>query len=190
MSTQMDHVRPPVDHEGITAADRASVDPTTYQRVVEFLHLEAELLDGRRYNDWVTLFTEDAQYVMPIRVTREAQAEWELSPSGRVFDDNRETLGIRISRLNTEYAWAEQPPSRTRHHLSNIRVRPTSVDGEYHVRSNVLVYRSRGDKTTYDLFSAERQDILREGERSLTIARRHIVLDQSAISAHNISIFF
>lgn len=190
MSTQMEHVRPAVDHGGITDADLATVDAATYQRVVDFLHLEAELLDDRRYNDWVTLFTEDARYVMPIRVTREAQAEWELSPTGRIFDDNRETLGIRISRLNTEYAWAEQPPSRTRHHLSNIRVRPTATAGEYHVRTNVLVYRSRGDKTTYDLFSAERQDILREGDRSLAIARRHVVLDQSAISAHNISIFF
>ncbi|WP_052664809.1 aromatic-ring-hydroxylating dioxygenase subunit beta [Nitriliruptor alkaliphilus] len=190
MSTQLDHVRPPVDHQGITDEDLATVDRDTHHRVVDFLHLEVQLLDDRRYNDWVTLFTDDARYVMPLRVTREAQAEWELSPTGRIFDDNRETLGIRIARLNTEYAWAEQPPSRTRHHVSNVRVQPTDTEGEYHVRSNLLVYRSRGDKTTYDLFSAARQDILREGERTLTIARRHVVLDQSAISAHNISIFF
>lgn len=190
MTTQLDYVQPAVDHQGITERDLARVDHETYYRVVDFLHLEAELLDDRRYNDWVTLFAEDARYVMPLRVTREAQAEWELSPSGRIFDDNRETLGIRISRLNTEYAWAEQPPSRTRHHLSNIRVQPTSTEAEYYVRSNVLVYRSRGDKTTYDLFSAVRQDILREGEPTLRIARRHVVLDQSAVSAHNISIFF
>lgn len=190
MSTQLDYVQPEPDEQGITDRDLARVDLETYYRVVDFLHMEAELLDERRYNDWVTLFAEDAQYVMPLRVTREAQAEWELSPHGRVFDDNRETLGIRISRLNTEYAWAEQPPSRTRHHLSNIRVQPRQTAGEYYVRSNVLVYRSRGDKTTYDLFSAVRQDILREGEQTLQIAKRHIVLDQSAISAHNISIFF
>lgn len=190
MSTQLDYVQPASDHQGITDRDLATVDVATYHRVADFLHMEAELLDDRRYNDWVTLFTDDAQYVMPLRVTREAQAEWELSPTGRIFDDNRETLGIRISRLNTEYAWAEQPPSRTRHHLSNIRVQPTETDGEYYVRSNVLAYRSRGDQTTYDLFSVVRQDILREGDRSLMIARRHVVLDQSTISAHNISIFF
>ncbi len=186
----MSYVVPPVDRHGVTPADLATVDSETHRRIEDFLFLEAELLDDRRFNDWVQLFADDLHYVMPLRVTREAQAEWELSPTGRIFDDTRETMGIRVARLNTEYAWSEQPPSRTRRHVSNVRARPGEGKGEYIVRSNVLVYRSRGELTSYDLFSVVRQDLLREAGDRFEIARRHIVLDQSAVGAHNLSIFF
>ena len=186
----MSHVEPAVDYQGVTAQDRAIVDAETHRRVEDFLYLEAELLDDRRFNDWMELFADDLHYVMPLRVTREAQAEWELSPTGRIFDDTRETMGIRVARLNTEYAWAEQPPSRTRRYVTNVRVKQAETDGELYVRSNLLAYRSRGELTTYDLFSVVRQDILRPTDDGFLIARRHIALDQSAVSAHNLSIFF
>lgn len=186
----MSYVVPPVDRRGVTATDLATVDAATHRRIEDFLYMEAELLDDRRFNDWVELFADDLHYVMPLRVTREAQAEWELSPTGRIFDDTRDTMGIRVARLNTEYAWSEQPPSRTRRHVSTVRARRADEEGEYIVRSNVLVYRSRGELTSYDLFSVVRQDLLRKDGELFAIARRHIVLDQSAVGAHNLSIFF
>jgi 3-phenylpropionate/cinnamic acid dioxygenase small subunit len=183
------YVSPPVDRQGVTEADLATVDAATHRRIEDFLYLEAELLDDRRFNDWVTLFAEDLHYVVPLRVTREAQAEWDIAPTGRVFDDTRETMAIRIERLNTEYAWAEQPPSRTRHYVTNVRAKPAENDGEYRVRSNVLIYRSRGDHTRYDIFSVARNDLLRDRGDRFELVRRHAVLDQSAVNAHNLSIF-
>lgn len=178
------------DGSGVSPADTEVVDAATHRRIEDFLYLEAELLDDRRYNDWLELLADDLHYVMPLRVTRESQAEWELAPTGRIFDDTRDTIGIRIARLNTEYAWAEQPPSRTRHYVTNVRARATGTTGEHDVRSNVLVYRSRGDDPRFDLFSAARRDRLRESDRGLQLVTRYVALDQSAVGAHNLSIFF
>ncbi|HWM76977.1 MAG TPA: aromatic-ring-hydroxylating dioxygenase subunit beta, partial [Methylomirabilota bacterium] len=37
------------------------------QEIESFLYREADLLDERRYEEWLELFTEDAHYWMPLR---------------------------------------------------------------------------------------------------------------------------
>jgi 3-phenylpropionate/cinnamic acid dioxygenase small subunit len=86
-------------------------------------------------------------------------------------------------------AWAEDPPSRTRHIVNNVEVEPADAEGELKVYSNVVVYRSRGE-TEQDFFVGARQDLLRRVDGALTIARRRVVLDQNVLVAKNISIFF
>ncbi|MGH9064708.1 MAG: aromatic-ring-hydroxylating dioxygenase subunit beta [Acidimicrobiales bacterium] len=177
--------------EGIAVAADRSAPPgaDTEREISAFLFHEAELLDDRRFEEWLALFAEDATYEVPIRVTRERQAEWELAPNAWIFNDTKETLAIRIQRLATEYAWAEQPASRTRHFVANVRV-TTVASGDHEVRSNLLVYRSRGSSIRVDLFSADRRDTLRRTAQGWLIARRWVALDQSTVDANNISIFF
>lgn len=167
-----------------------AVDRETRLDVEEFLYREALCLDERRFRDWLALFAEDTRYEMPVRITREKEAEWELSPRSRIFDDTRETLEIRVRRLETDFAWAEQPPSRTRHFVTNVLVDPGEREGEVLARSNVLVYRSRGDEAGWDLLSAQRRDTLRRAGDSWLIARRWVALDQSTVRARNLSFFF
>src|SRR5689334_8324515 len=88
------------------------------QRVRHFLHFESQLLDERRFLEWVNLFTDDAIYELPVRVNREDGAEG-ISRS-KAFNDNKRTLTIRVERLRTEFAWSEQPPSRVRHYITNV----------------------------------------------------------------------
>lgn len=170
---------------------RRAVDLQTRREIEDFLYDEAGLIDDGRFEEWIELFTDDARYEMPIRVTREKRAAWQLAPQGKIFDDSKATLNIRVQRLGTEYAWAEDPPSRTRHYITNIRVEHADVEGEYRVRCNLMVYRNRGQSPEYDLFSADRQDVLRRlpGD-SWKIARRWIALDQSTVNSRNMSIFF
>jgi biphenyl 2,3-dioxygenase beta subunit len=79
------------------------------------------------------------------------------------------------------------PPSRTRHLISNVRVK--NDDGnEIEVHSNFLVYRTRME-TDQDLFVGMRKDILRRVNGGFKIARRTIILDQAVLAAKNISIF-
>lgn len=167
-----------------------AADRDTRLDVEEFLYREALCLDERRFRDWLSLFSEDTRYEMPVRVTREKDAEWELSPRSRIFDDTRETLEIRVRRLETDFAWAEQPPSRTRHFVTNVLVDPGEREGEVLARSNVLVYRSRGDHAEWDLLSAQRRDTLRRAGDSWLIAHRWVALDQSTVQARNLSFFF
>lgn len=165
------------------------VEPGVRDSIRDFLYLESLALDERRFRDWLTAFADDARYEIPVRVTREKLAEWELAPTARIFDDTKRTLEFRVERLETEFAWAEQPPSRTRHFVTNVLVEPTRTPDEYLVRSNCLLYRSRGDEPQPSIFSVQRKDVMRRSGDSWLIAHRWAAIDQALINAHNMSIF-
>jgi len=172
--------------------------------VEQFLYWEARLLDARRFQAWLDLLTDDVRYWMPGRSNRypkESKAIVVLDPDRyneadltgddelAILDETKETLGRRIARLETGMAWAEDPPSRTRHMLSNIEVEPGDAASEIKVYANFLVYRSRAE-TEQDFYVGARQDILRHVNGAWKIARRKIILDQSVLLAKNVSIFF
>lgn len=165
------------------------VDRETVADIQDFLYREALAIDERRFRDWLLFFSDDATYVVPVRVSRESLAEWELSPVSRIFDDNKQTLEIRVMRLETDFAWAEQPPSRTRHNVSNIIVERTDVDSEYLVSSNSFIYRSRNVETNPSFYSLARKDTVRKTTEGWEIARRWAAFDQAMINANNLSIF-
>jgi biphenyl 2,3-dioxygenase beta subunit len=104
-----------------------------------------------------------------------------------LFDENKAQLQMRVDKLLTGYSWSEDPPSRTRHLLTNIRVR--EQDGEYHVDSDFIVYRSRYDADE-DMWVGARKDVLRRVDGSFKIAFRGILLDQTVILSKNLSTFF
>jgi len=168
------------------------MDERLRRDVEEFLYQEAELLDERRFREWLELFTEDAHYWMPARESRltgPGEVAGELSKPGEnfLFDDTKKTLGTRVERFYTGSAWAEIPPSRTRHLISNIRIKPAS-GSEIEVRSNFLVYRTRLEHDR-DIFVGTRTDILRRVDGRLRIAGRTLILDQAILDAKNISVF-
>jgi 3-phenylpropionate/cinnamic acid dioxygenase small subunit len=171
------------------SAEAVLADGVLTAVVSRFLYDEAALLDDRRFDEWLALFCEDATYEVPLRVTREHQAHGEVSERGRVFSDTRRTLAIRVQRLQSEYAWAEQPPSRTRHFVTNVRA-DRLADGTVAARSNVLVHRSRGDEPTCDLYAGDRSDVLVPDARTgFRIRRRWLVLDQSNLTGNSLSVF-
>ena len=165
------------------------VDVETSHAITDFLYREALALDERRFRDWLGMLTNDIRYEVPVRVTREGLADWELSPTSRIFDDDHQTLEVRIQRLETDFAWAEQPPSRTRHYVTNVIVDPMETTNEYLVRSNCFIYRSRGDNPEPSLYSLFRKDTVRADADGWRLARRWAAFDQSLINAHNLSIF-
>ncbi len=106
-----------------------------------------------------------------------------------ILDETKETLTGRVARLDTGMAWAEDPPSRTRHLISNIEVEAGENEAEIKVYSNFLVYRSRAE-TEQDFYVGARQDVLRRIEGGWKIAYRKLILDQNVLLAKNVSIFF
>jgi 3-phenylpropionate/cinnamic acid dioxygenase small subunit len=168
----------------------AAVLPGTelYGRVLEFLHREAQLLDSYRFAGWLELFTDDVDYRMPVRTTQFLAAGHGFDES-EFFAENHASLETRVRRLETEFAWAEVPPSRTRHFVSNVIVEEGEREGELAVESCFLVTRTRVDRD-YQLFTGLRQDVLREAETGFRIAKRLILVDQTVITATNLSVFF
>jgi 3-phenylpropionate/cinnamic acid dioxygenase small subunit len=173
------------------------------REVEQFLYREARLLDERRFHEWLDLFTDDVRYWMVTRSNlypRSSKAIAILS-LGRnvdetadedglaVLDETKKTLEGRVARLETGMAWAEDPPSRTRHLIANIELAPGHSLPELEVYSNFIVYRNRSE-TEQDFYVGTRRDILRRVDSALRISSRKITLDQNVLVAKNISIFF
>src|SRR5258708_33145950 len=86
------------------------------QEIAEFLYREAELLDERRYADWLALLADDIRYWMPMRrnvkfgeegreFTREAtDIAW--------FDEGKDTLTRRGRESETRNQSAGEAASR------------------------------------------------------------------------------
>jgi 3-phenylpropionate/cinnamic acid dioxygenase small subunit len=160
-------------------------------KVEDFLYLEAELLDDRKLREWLDLLTDDVRYWMPIRhnpLERPEDLSDELAKpgDGYYFDDDKQSLRVRVERVYAKNAWAEMPPSRTRHLISNVRIKSDN-GSELEVHSNFLVYRTRLE-TDQDIFVGTKRDILRRANDSFKIAKRTIILDQAVLSAKNISV--
>ncbi len=159
--------------------------------VVDWLNLEAELLDEGREREWLeTMVDRDVVYRLPLRQTVERARGDGFIPDASHLDETSGSLEARVMRNETAFAWAEDPPSRLRHFVSNVRVTATADDELAAVRSNLLIFRTRQDQTTPQLLSGERHDELRRRDEALVLSRRTIRLDHTVIGTHNLSIFF
>ncbi len=155
----------------------------------QFLVEEAARLDAADYANWLELLTDDIRYLMPVRVTTARGAGFDRLADMGHFDEDRYALRKRVERLATEHAWTEDPPSRTRHLVTNVRTFALD-DGELAVESAVLLFRSRGDTRPADLVCAGRADVLRpDGDGRYRLARREITVDESVLRTQNLAVF-
>jgi len=181
----------------------ATDDSTLLQRlllkdeIADFLAMEAELLDARRFDDWLDLLTEDIRYWMPIArnveagdLAREFTAE---GTDANWFDEGIETLRQRVTQLATSVHWAEQPPSRTTHMIGNLQLAAVTPESgpaqEVRTRCRFLLYRNRLEDEQ-DIFIGKRNDTLRRVDGRWKIAAREIYLDQTVMLSKNLSVFF
>jgi 3-phenylpropionate/cinnamic acid dioxygenase small subunit len=155
----------------------------------EFLVREAELLDNNQLREWlVECVAEDIVYEVPLRVTRERAADREFSEQAWYMKEDRASLEVRVERLYTSFVWAEDPPSRTRRFVTNVRVAAALVPGEVDVKSNLLMFHGRYD--TADRFVVgERHDVLRSIGGSWRLARRRVLLDHTTLDISALSVF-
>jgi len=160
-------------------------------QVEKFYYDEAALLDAHNYEEWVKLFSDDTHYFMPIRRTRlrrELSKEFTQPGEMAYFDDDKAILTARWKKVAGGTAWAEDPPSRTRHLVTNVRVVEDRGD-ELSIESNFHVYRTRL-KSEVDSWVGSRQDVLRRDSGSFLIAKRLILLEQSILLSRNLSTMF
>ncbi len=159
--------------------------------VEKFYYDEAALLDARNFADWVELFAEDAHYFMPLRRTRtQRELDKEFTQPGEMafFDDDKTMLVGRVKKLASGLSWAEDPPSRTRHLITNVRI--LEDDGEeLTVESNFHLYRTRLKSEEFS-WIGHRHDKLRRSGASFVIASRDIYLEQTLLLSRNLSNFF
>ncbi len=158
-------------------------------QITQFLYQEAYLLDHRKYKEWLDLFTEDIVYRMPVRVTTERREGTDIADEMSYFEDNKNSLALRVNRLYTKSAWVEDPSPRQRHIISNIMIDPGSHPDEYQVRNYFLFHRSRGSDIETEKLFGEREDVLRKVNGEWKIASRTIYPDQAVLGVMNLSMF-
>ena len=167
------------------------------QEIEDFLYREAELLDERRYREWLDLLAEDVRYWMPMRRNvKFGEDEREFTREGRDiswFDEGKETLTRRVRQIQTGIHWAEEPRSRMSHLVTNVQLQgaePSLVSPqEVSVTCRFLIYRNRVETET-DILVGKREDVLRRVDGEWQIARRKIVLDQNVLLTKNLTFFF
>ena len=167
------------------------------QEVAEFLYREAELLDERRYEEWLALLADDIRYWMPMRRNvKFGDAEREFTRESQDiawFDEGKDTLTRRVRQIQTGIHWAEEPQSRIAHLVSNVQIVEASPavaePRELTVKCRFLIYRNRVETET-DILVGKREDLLRRVGNDWLIARRRIILDQNVLLSKNLTFFF
>ncbi len=161
--------------------------------VERFIYHEAALMDERRYEDWVDLMADDIHYFMPIRKNVKF-GEWDQEnsdPASEIswFDEGKNVLEGRVRQLLTGVHWAEEPVSRIRHIISNIRV--TDVQGDLITATdNFFVWHNRLLEEV-NLFVGTRTNVLRrDPDTGFKVAKRTILLDQNVLLAKVVTFFF
>jgi len=125
----------------------ASSPQDAWWRVSQFLALEAALLDERRFDEWLDLYTEDAVYWVPLRPDHPSPPR-DVS----INYDDRARLRERLGRLRSEFGHAQNPPSRTCHVVGNVRVARHTADGIAVTSTFVVTEVRRGVQTVYSGF--------------------------------------
>jgi ethylbenzene dioxygenase subunit beta len=181
---QMTRIKP------ISPADTNLAHDGLYREVLEWIYREAELLDDLRDREWLeTMVSPDIVYQMPIRQTVRRAAGRGFLAEAYHLNESYGSLLTRVRRAETEFAWAEDPPSPARHFVSNVRV-SASRDSQTDVRSNLLLFRTRGDHPQPNLIAAERHDTLIRDGHSLRLLKRTVLLDLTVLETHNLSVIF
>jgi len=187
------------DPAGVGVAGRRAHRDLHFE-VEQLYYQEAELLDDGRYADWLEMLADDLDYWMPTRTNRlRRQQAVSVAARGEAafYDETKDSLAWRIRRFDSGMAWAEDPPSRTRHLVTNVQVRhadpatePGFGESDLVAKSAFLLYRNRLEREE-GVYAGKRTDVLRRLEDGkLLIARREILLDQNVLLAKNISTFF
>ncbi len=119
--------------EKLAAGDSSSSAPVSVETqlaVERFLYRQAEVLDEKRWEEWLALFTEDGHYWMPVS---DDQEDGEGVPN--IFWENTNMMKMRIRRNNHPQAHSQAPQNRLCHVVSNVIVESEDPNGDVVVRS-------------------------------------------------------
>jgi 3-phenylpropionate/cinnamic acid dioxygenase small subunit len=177
-----------------SASGISTVSADDYFQVSQFLGREARLLDQLRLWEWYEMLADDFTSWVPVRVTLKREfvekdpfAEFK---TGVVHsEDTKGSTKIRIDRLYSGYAWAEDPCSRTVRSVGSIEITGVRESGEFEVASALLLYRERGLEPAHQFISANRIDAIRRTDQGLELVERNVYLAHTIVDTPNLGLF-
>ena len=162
-----------------TAAAEGPQAAITREQVEDFLYAEADLLDSWRLDEWLTLFDQErGGYYVP---TTDCPPDADPSTTVFLIADDMPKLRSRVEQLLSGLTWAENPRSRTRHIVNNVRI--IGREGEVLLaRANFVVYRMRFQNIDPYIGTYHYKLIPNNG--TFKILERRVVLDLEALRPH------
>jgi 3-phenylpropionate/cinnamic acid dioxygenase small subunit len=162
----------------------------TWFELSQFFAREADLLDSGREAEWLELLAPTFRYRVPLRSVRLRKEGWsaQFSDTGFHIDDDRGAVEQRVRRLATGSAYAEDPVSRSRHHVSCVRVLDADAQGVWRCESNVLLTRRNGPETQTAVISAHRFDRVRREAGRWLLVERIVHLDHTVLPMNNLAV--
>jgi p-cumate 2,3-dioxygenase beta subunit len=151
--------------------------PFTVGEIERFLIDEAALLDEWRLEEWLALMAPDARYLVPPLDMPDADHRNTLF----LIADDRRTLASRVRQLLSGTTWAENPRSRTRRLITNVRLLATD-GGEARATANFAVWRFQHEAT--DVYVGQYRHVLMRGPSGLLFRERRTVLDLETLRPH------
>ena len=151
----------------------------TKQDLIDFVVLEARLLDAKRYEEWNALFTDDAMYWVPLVPDQEDG----INHTSHLYEDKllRE---LRIERLKSPRAFSQQPPSRAHHLLQTPTVETFDEAGNgYVVRSEFHYTESQGDAMQFYVGTCFHHLTQQDGALKMTLKRVNLLNCDAALPA-------
>ncbi|MGE0736523.1 MAG: aromatic-ring-hydroxylating dioxygenase subunit beta [Alphaproteobacteria bacterium] len=123
----------------------ANVTPEQQMEIERFIYQQAEMLDDKRWEEWIGLFTPDGKYWMPVT---DQQTVADDMPN--IFYEDIDLMTVRMKRVNHPRAWSQKPPHRTAHVVSGVIVESFDPKtGDAVVRSKFYMTEFRRDVLRY-----------------------------------------
>jgi p-cumate 2,3-dioxygenase subunit beta len=145
--------------------------------IEEFLIHEAALLDEWRLEEWLALMAPDGRYLVPPLDAPDADHRDTLF----LIADDRRTLASRVRQLLSGTTWAENPRSRTRRLVTNVRLLAHSGE-EARVTANFAVWRFQHEQA--DVYVGRYVHLLVRGPVGLLFRERRAILDLETLRPH------
>ena len=102
----------------------AATGDVLLRKVEQFLYDQSDMLDSRRWQDWINRFMADGVYWMPAHPDHESG---DGVPS--IFYEDMYLMRTRMKRLDHPRAWSQSPAPRCNHIVSNVRIDPSRSNG-------------------------------------------------------------
>ena len=108
--------------------------------VEQFLYRQADLLDTKKWQEYIDLFAADGVYWVP---ADPAHTTWDGMPA--IFAEDRNLMTVRMKRVLHPDAWSQRPAWGTNHVVSNVSIDKIAKNGDVQARSRFHMMELRRD---------------------------------------------
>ena len=164
---------------GRPGARPTGVDESSAQELLDFVVREARLLDDKRYQEWLDLWTDDGIYWVPLTPEQSDG----VHHNSHLYEDKllRE---LRVERLKSARAYSQQPPSRAHHLLQTPTVETRdAATNRYVLRTEFHYTEAQGDEIEFFVGTVYHHLTMQDGELRMTLKRVNLLNSDAALPA-------